>query len=258
MVAAVITSEADVQAQETQVPPRRNRRPVQNMSMRDRWLAGTAAGAALAAALQCRPSWARLALGAGAGVFFGWAWRGHCSVYRWLGINTATQGRAAPEDFYDRGIHVVHTLSIERPAEDLYHYWRDLTNLPIFMRHLRSISVLDDRRSHWVAAGPAGTNVEWDAVILDDVPGALIAWRSMVGADVDHAGSVRFVNAGPRRTHVTVNLDYIPPAGRLGYALAKVFGQEPRQQIAQDLHRFKQIMEAGESTPVEDQPQGTC
>jgi uncharacterized membrane protein len=114
------------------------------------------------------------------------------------------------------------------------------------MEHLESVQVLDDRRSRWTAKGPAGRNVEWEAEIHNEIPGERIAWRSLPNADVDNAGSVHFRDLGNGRTEVRVVLSYAPPAGRLGAAIAKLFGEEPSQQVAEDLRRFKQVMEAGE------------
>jgi len=143
--------------------------------------------------------------------------------------------------------HVKKSIIIDAPAADLYRFWRDFENLPRFMRHLESVRVTDERRSHWVAKGPAGTTVEWDAEITEERPDELIAWRSAEGADVFNAGSVRFEEAtGGRGTIVRVELDYDPPGGILGVAVAKLFGEEPAQQIDGDLRRFKQIIETGE------------
>jgi uncharacterized membrane protein len=115
------------------------------------------------------------------------------------------------------------------------------------MAHLDAVRVMDNRRSRWVAKGPAGSRVEWDAEIINDEPNALIAWRSLAHADVDNAGSVRFV-PGPQGngTDVKVVIDYIPPAGRVGSAIAHLFGEEPSIQIQDDLQRFKQLMETGQ------------
>jgi len=174
---------------------------------------------------------------------------GYCPIYQALGINnTRRRGEAAqPEDYFDRSIHVDVAYTIDRPAEQLYAFWRNFENLPKFMRHLQSVHCTGGRTSHWVACGPAGFTVEWDAEIINEEPNALISWRSLANADVDNAGSVRFVPArSGRGTEVRVVLDYIPPAGRLGFAVAKLFGEEPRQQITEDLWRFKELMEAGE------------
>src|SRR5205814_3086482 len=135
---------------------------------------------------------------------------------------------------------------------ELYGFWKNFENLPRFMRHLERVQKIDEQRSHWVAKGPAGYSVEWDAEIINDEPGQVIAWRSLAGASVDNAGSVRFVPApGGRGTEVRVVIDYIPPAGVVGWAVAKLFGREPKQEIAEDLRRFKQKMEMGEVATVE-------
>lgn len=142
---------------------------------------------------------------------------------------------------------VRHAVTINRPSDELYSYWRDFGNLPAFMRHLESVTDLGGGRSHWVTRGPGGAMVEWDAEIVADVPGELIAWRSLPGADVQNAGTVRFipVPAG-RGTEVHVELDYDPPAGSLGAVVAKMFRAEPGQQVRDDLKAFKSVMEAGE------------
>jgi uncharacterized membrane protein len=143
-------------------------------------------------------------------------------------------------------LHIRKSISINRAPEDVYSYWRDFSNLPRFMYHLESVQVQNDRRSHWVAKAPAGRKVEWDAEITEDSPNR-IAWRSLPGASVENSGSVSF-ERGPagRGTVVRIEVEYQPPAGVAGILVAKMFGQEPEQQIAEDLRRFKQVMETGE------------
>src|SRR5207249_522508 len=144
---------------------------------------------------------------------------------------------------------------------ELYEYWRKLENLPSIMSHLKEVRAIDEKRSHWIAKAPslAGGSVEWDAEIINDEPNALIAWRSLPGADVDNAGSVRFVPApGDRGTEVKVVIDYIPPAGKVGSWVAKLFGEEPQQQIMEDLRKFKRVMETGEFATTKGQPRGSC
>lgn len=139
------------------------------------------------------------------------------------------------------------SIIINRSPEELYRFWHDFQNLPSFMQHLKSVQVIGDRRSHWVAKAPAGTSVAWDAEITEDRPHELIAWRSLEGADVDNSGSVRFERApGGRGTIVRVEIEYNPPGGRLGAIIAKLFGEEPGQQAQEDLRCFKQLMETGE------------
>jgi uncharacterized membrane protein len=144
-------------------------------------------------------------------------------------------------------IHVVKSVTINRSPEDVYEFWRDLENLPVFMAHLESVNVTNGR-STWKAKGPAGASIEWQAEIVLDRPYESIAWRSVEGSTmVPNRGVVRFAPApGDRGTEVTVELKYEPPAGALGAAFAKLFGEEPSQQIAGDLRRLKQVLETGE------------
>ncbi|HEX8089368.1 MAG TPA: SRPBCC family protein [Blastocatellia bacterium] len=138
-------------------------------------------------------------------------------------------------------------MTINRPPEEVYRFWRDFQNLPRFMTHLESVQVTEGNRSHWVAKAPAGATVEWDAEIIEDRPNEMIAWRSLEGADVDNSGSVRFEQApGGRGTEVRVEIEYNPPGGVVGATIAKLFGEEPEQQLKDDLFRFKQVMETGE------------
>ena len=154
-------------------------------------------------------------------------------------------------------IRAERTVTISKPAAELYAYWHDFANLPTFMKHVQSVTVMDMRRSHWVAKAPMGQSIEWDADIIDDRPNELIAWASIEGADVDNSGFVRFKPApGNRGTEVKVVIEYNPPGGLLGSALAKLFGEEPEQQIGDELNRFKQLMEAGEIATTEGQPTG--
>jgi len=157
-----------------------------------------------------------------------------------------------------RGAHVERTVTILRPAAQLYAEWRDLARLPQLMSHLESVTPLVGLRSQWVARGPGATRITWEAEIVADEPERLIAWRTVGRSDVVHAGSVRFTPApGDRGTEVKVILTYAPPAGRLGVAVATLLGRSPDQDIREDLRRFKQRMEAGEPAAVAS-PAGTC
>ena len=177
-------------------------------------------------------------------------------------VYQGTQGKSTVQQLgdavgLDQAIRVEKTVTINRPAADLYGFWRNLTNLPTFMRHLQSVQVMDDRRSHWVANAPLGQEMEWDAVIVNDEPNHLIAWTSIDDAPVENSGFVRFQPAtGDRGTEVKVVMEYQPPGGMLGTVIAKIFGEEPEQQIGDELNRFKQLMEAGEIATIEGQPKG--
>ena len=147
----------------------------------------------------------------------------------------------------NQGIHAQGTCIVNLPPDEVYKFWRDFQNLPRFMRHLESVVDMGDGRSRWKAKGPAGMEVEWDATIIADVPGEVITWRSLEGSDVDNAGAVRFERAtGGRGTIIKVNIEYNPVGGVIGAAVAKLFGEEPEQQLDDDLRRFKQVLEVGE------------
>jgi uncharacterized membrane protein len=156
-----------------------------------------------------------------------------------------------------RDVHVETSIAIDRSPEELYAFWRDFTNLPVFMMNLESVTLLDSVRSHWIANGPLGKRVEWDAEVYNDKENELIAWRSLENADVLNAGSVRF-EAGPEGhgTFVRVTVNYNPPAGAIGATLAKFLGAEPQQLIKEDLRRLKQMMEAGEMATIDGQTSG--
>jgi uncharacterized membrane protein len=153
-----------------------------------------------------------------------------------------------------RGFFVEEASTINRPVEEVYAFWRRFENFPRFMRHLESVERIDDRRSRWRARAPAGTSVTWEAEITDERENEFIAWRSIEGSQVMHQGSVSFQRApGARGTEVRASLEYAPPAGSLGRGVAWLFGEEPSQQIRDDLRRFKQLLETGE-VPASNAP----
>ena len=218
-----------------------------NVSYPERW-ASVVAGAALAAYGLTRRSVAGAAMAALGGAV---VWRGasgHCHVYQALGLSTAEtdDGRQVSVP-YGRGIRVEKSVTVNASPADVYRFWRNFENLPRFMSHLESVSVLDDKRSHWVAKGPAGTDAQWDAEIINEIPNELIGWRSVDGSNVRNAGSVHFSpSTGNRGTEVKVVLRYDPPGGVIGAAVAKIFGEDPAHQVQEDLRTFKQLMETGE------------
>jgi uncharacterized membrane protein len=157
---------------------------------------------------------------------------------------------ARPESSEPSGDGIVYTkrsITVRRDPGEVYAFWRDFERLPTFMRHLESVRVTGERTSHWVAKGPAGKMVEWDAEIILDRPNELIAWRSVEGSDVFNAGTVRFTPApGERGTEVRVDLAYDPPGGKIASKVAMLFRKEPGQQVQDDLRHFKQVLELGE------------
>jgi uncharacterized membrane protein len=148
----------------------------------------------------------------------------------------------------DKGDALIgRTVTIDRPRQELYAFWRDFRNLPLFMENIASVTVLDDRRSHWVVRAPADRTVEWDSVLTEDVPGEVIAWSSADDASIRNSGRIEFRDSSNGRgTEVRATIIYDPPAGGLGKMVAKLFQREPRIQARQELRRFKQLMETGE------------
>ena len=230
-----------------------------NVSDWERWASATGGGALLALGLRRgyhhSPLGVGLLLLAGHGLYRGIT--GHDRIFDALGFNTAGTARQHAGPRPSAGQKVEQRVTIDRPVEELYAFWRNFENLPRFMLHLEAVHTTDEQRSHWVAKAPAGTSVAWDAEVVDERPNELIAWRSLPGADVPNAGRVRF-RAAPRGrgTEVEVVLEYDPPGGILGVGVAKLLGEEPDQQVAGDLRRFKNIMEAGEVPTTEGQPAG--
>lgn len=142
---------------------------------------------------------------------------------------------------------VIRTVTINKPREALYAFWRDFSNLPTFMDNVQRVDVVSDTRSHWVVKAPAGKTVEWDACITEDVPGECLAWEASEDADVPNSGRIEFRDAqGGRGTIVQATIAYDPPAGVVGKVIAKLFQREPAIQARRDLRRFKQLMETGE------------
>ncbi len=182
---------------------------------------------------------------------------GHCDVYQALRLSSA--------DSTDQGtvparhaVHLEHSTTILRPREELFSFWRRLENLPRIMPHLISVQELDGNRSHWVAHGLTGP-IEWDAEIIHERPGEMVAWKSCEGAEVATAGSVHFEPApGNRGTEVRVVMDYIPPAGKLGAGIAWLAGRDAESQIREDLRTFKRMMETGTVPTTEGQSRGRC
>jgi uncharacterized membrane protein len=169
----------------------------------------------------------------------------------------AEQLSRTDEQTENRAVSVRKSIAVNRSPEECYRFWRDLQNLPRFMKHLKSVESRGDRQSHWVAKGPAGTEVQWDAEITDEQENRLISWRSLGGADVYNTGTVRFDGApGGKGTIIRVEFRYAPPGGKAGTTIAKLLGEEPSQQAYDDLRRFKQVIETGEVPTTEGQSSG--
>lgn len=207
-------------------------------------------GAALVLRALAKPSRASLLQLVTGGYLLYRGGTGYCVFYDILGIErTGAGGRA--------GIRVDHAMTVNHPREEVYRFWRNFENLPSFMKHLEEVRVTGERTSHWKAQAPLGMEVEWDAEILNEKENEYISWRSLPGSRVENSGVVRFKDApGGRGTEVHVLLLYNPPLGSAAAAFARMFGEEPEVQIREDLRRFKQVMEAGETANTYGQTSG--
>jgi uncharacterized membrane protein len=173
---------------------------------------------------------------------------GYCPVNAVLGRGT-NNGDTRAALGGSRGIKLRERIMIARRPEEVYAFWQDLSRLPQFMRHLESVEPIDDRRSHWVMRGPGGVRLEWDAEVINEIPRELIAWKSLAGADVVSAGSVRFEPVG-KSTAVTVTMQYQPPIGKAAAALAWLAGQSPASHLREDLQRMKELLEYQREAPA--------
>ena len=220
----------------------------QNVGQLERIISCIAGGALVIEGLR------RRSLGGGATALSGAAMlfrglSGRCAIYSALGVdgsgaNTGEIGRrkVASTD----AIKIQRSITVDRSPESLYRFWRNMDNLPLIMSHVQDVQTISPTLSHWIVDSvPGGPSIEWDAEIIIDVPNERIGWRSLKGSDVDHAGSVQFEPAdGGRMTRIIVTLQYVPPAGRLGAAVATMFGEDPGKKIDEDLARFKKEMES--------------
>lgn len=232
-----------------------------NISHSERIVSAVGGGLLAAAGLFSirRRPWGGLGMALAGGDLIRRAISGHSYLYEAVGIRTAPLGQGAETTSvpYELGIRVDEAITISKPRAEVFRFWGELENLARFMKHVKSVRHVAGTRSHWVVKAPAGRTVEWDAVVHNLIENELIAWRSLPGSTVNSAGSVSFKDApGDRGTEVRIELQYDPPAGMFGAALAALWGEEPSQQIREDLHRLKQILEAGEVITTAGQTSG--
>lgn len=173
---------------------------------------------------------------------------GHSPIYRLLGINHAVATNPdAVSVPHEQGIHVSANITIYQDTEALYRYWRDLTNAPQIMSYLQSVEVLDEKRSRWTVKSLVGVPISWESEIINDIPNEVIAWRSLPGSPVANAGAVRFSPSyGNAGTNIQFEMEFAPPGGQVGKAVAKLFGVKPDVKVQEDLRRFKHAVESGE------------
>ena len=230
----------------------------QNLGENERIVSVFGGGAAILFAM-LRPSKASLPLTLGGGYLMYRGMLGRDPFYKKIGVRrvSAPGGKT--------GILVKDAITVNRPVEEVYDFWRDFTNFPSFMHNIKSISNLEPEelpgggrpRSRWVAEGPMGIPVTWDAEISQEMVNEHIAWRSLPNSEIHHSGFVTFApGPGNNQTKVIVEFKYYPPGGFPSAALLAIFDGDPSMQVHNDLRRFKEILETGETASVFGQPSG--
>jgi uncharacterized membrane protein len=219
----------------------------QNVSDPERWVS-VIFGSALAAYGLKKRNLGGLVLGGIGGALLWRGATGHCDIYNAFGVSTKPERNDENVSVpYGKGVHLDEAITIDASVEKLYNFWRDFENLPKFMCNLHSVQVHDQSRSRWVAKGPAGSLVNWEAEIINEIPNELIGWRSVDGSEINNAGSVHFTPAADGRgTDVQVILRYDPPGGRLGARISQILGEDPALNVQEDLRRLKNLIESGE------------
>jgi uncharacterized membrane protein len=160
---------------------------------------------------------------------------GHCDLYSRMGRNTTEPVN----------VNIRSSYLIDKPRQEVYDFWRKLDNLPLFMKHLESVEVIDEKRSHWVLNLPTGVaKVSWDAEIVNDEPGFAIGWSSLPDSLVDNAGKVRFQDSPDGDgTLVDIVISYRPPAGGFGGSIAHILNPVFKNMVDNDVRNFKQYMD---------------
>jgi uncharacterized membrane protein len=224
-------------------------------------IVSTVGGSALLAYGIQRKDWIGALLGAvGAGL----TWRGttgQCPAYRALDIDTNHQSMLGnlgirSGSWFNQTVEVVKSVSINKSPEELYGFWRNFENLPIFMNHLEAVEKIDETHSKWTAKAPLGSEVSWQAEVIEDLPNQRISWASYGGSEIKNSGQVEFTPTLNHGTEVKVTIKYEPPAGKIGAIAAYFLHEEPETQVAEDLRRFKRLMETGVIMKTEGQPVG--
>jgi uncharacterized membrane protein len=215
-------------------------RSIRLSESQERWAYGIAGAALLAWGMRRGPISRLLAMAVGGGLLYRLA-TGHSPIDK--------IAEMVPEYGQGHGseIYVNRSVTVNAEPDEIYRFWRDFENLPRFMQHLESVQKIDDRRSRWCALGPAGTRVEWEAEVVREEQGREIAWQSLPGSTVSNRGVVTFRPAASGSgTEIEVRMEYRPPGGRIGAAVARMFGEEPQLQIEEDLERLRRMVDAGE------------
>lgn len=187
--------------------------------------------------------------GAAAGFLLYRGLSGHCPGYLAMGK------KKLPDPV--KNINIRTTITVNKPRHEVYAFWRKLDNLPLFMKHLHSVEVLDGKQSKWKARIPGGLGtIQWMAEITKEEEGSLLGWNSLAGAAVDNAGKVTFTDAGENGTEIHAVISYRAPLGKAGESVARLFNQVFEDMIKEDIRNFKRYIETGEIPTIENQSSG--
>jgi len=217
--------------------------------------ASTIGGTLLLGAALMRRGWMGLGLGALGAALLYQGGTGISHIYKMLNVNRAVNNPTAAVSVpHQQGKHATASITINRPVEEVFAFWRNFHNLPRFMTHLQSVEVQDDTRSQWSIKGPGGTTITWGAEIINVEPNTVIGWRTLENPYVNHAGSVRFKSAPQNQgTEVRVEMEYLPVGGAAGMMVANLLGYSPQQSMMESLRRLKQLLEVGTFSTTEGQ-----
>lgn len=149
------------------------------------------------------------------------------------------------QDGDPRGIDIRKTLNIRADIGEVFGFFSNYDNFPLFMHNVREVRDRGNGYSHWVVAGPAGVPVTWDALLTEYEPNRCIAWSSVPGATISHAGIIRFDENPDGSTRVDIRLSYNPPGGVIAHAVAALLRSDPKSEMDQDLARLKTLIERG-------------
>jgi len=227
-----------------------------NVGEVERWASAIGGGILLAHGLR-RGSFGGLGLAVLGGALLYRGFTGHCQAYEALHIDTSGKHRADSEEHVHQGVLVKHTMTINRTPMEIYEYVQDPANHHRYMEHVESVRADEDGTFHWAIKGPFGSTWRFRSEHINEDPGHLVAWKSLPGGDLDNAGSIRLVPAWDGRgTEVTMEINFEPPAGSVGLAVAKILGHDPDARVRENLRRLKQLLEAGEIPTINGQPSG--
>ena len=227
-----------------------------NVGEVERWASGIGGGLLMVHGLR-RGSFGGLALAVLGGALAYRGYTGHCQAYEALDIDTSGKHRADSDEHVHKGVLVKHTMTINRTPMEVYAFVKDPANHHRYMQNVESVRADEDGTFHWAIKGPFGSTWRFRSEHINEEPGHLIAWKSLPGGDLENAGSIRLVPAWDGRgTEVTMEINFEPPAGSIGIAVAKMLGHDPDATVRENLRRLKNLLEAGEIPTIEGQPSG--